>query len=197
MSLALKPITTPIQSTALRLAAKRLASRLSVFVAGPLIEKGWGAEELNSRPASKLRLTVKDHVEGELQHEVIFGEHRGVAEMGDEHFGSQSSFAIAEMALVNDVDAIVIIPASAGSFCELGTWSLVSNLCSKMLIIADKQFDSDQSYLRLGTLRMAVNGGATVAWCDYSDGDAVNAHVSEFISRVHDKVMVRMVTRGD
>lgn len=196
MSLAPKPFTTPIQRTALNLAAKRLAQKLSVFVAGPLIEKGWGQAELDERPASKLRLWIKTFVEDQLQHHVIFGEHRGVSEIGDEHFGTQASFAITEMALVNDAHAIVIVPASAGSFCELGTWSAREHLCPKLLIIADEKFETDNSYLRLGTLRMAVNNGATVAWCDYNDPDTVAKHVHAFVQRAHDRVMAKLVDRG-
>lgn len=197
MSTAHKPYTTPIQRTALGLAAKRLAQKLSVFVAGPLIDKTWTSADLDSRPASKLRLHIKDFVETQLQHHVIFGEHRGVSELGQEQFGSQASFALTEMALVEDSHAIVIVPASAGSFCELGAWSAQERICPRLLIIADKKFESDESYLRLGTLQMAINQGATVAWHDYNDLKGAEALVQKFVHRAHDKLMARLVTRGE
>ena len=117
--------------------------------------------------------------------------------MGAEQFGTQASFAIAEYVLVNDAHAIIMIPASPGSFCELGSWSISEDLCRKMLVIADKQYSEDISYLRLGTLRMAINHGATVAWCDMENNTEVMGHVGAFVQAAHDRLMVRLVTRGE
>lgn len=192
-----KPFTTRIQRTALDLAARRVAQTLSVFVAGPLVNKDWTAEQLAARcAATRARLEMKNFIEDNLQHEVVFGEHRGVPEMGDASFGSQSSIAIAEFALANDCEAIVIFPASVGSFCELGTWSVDENICRKMLIVADKQYQNDRSYMNLGTLRMAVNYGARLFWVDLEDLDKIREEVSEFVRGAHDRVMVKAVTRG-
>lgn len=66
-----------------------------------------------------------------------------------------------------------------------------------MLVIADKQYSEDISYLRLGTLRMAINHGATVAWCDMENNTEVMGHVGAFVQAAHDRLMVRLVTRGE
>jgi hypothetical protein len=192
-----KPFTTRIQRTALNLAAKRVAQTLSVFVAGPLVDKDWTADQLAQRcAATRARLEIKVFIEDVLQHEVVFGEHRGIPEMGDANFGSQASIAIAEFALANDCEAIVIFPASVGSFCELGTWSVDEHLCQKMIIFADKKYQNDRSYMNLGTLRMAVNYGAVLHWCDLEDVSSIKGDVATFVQKAHDRIMVKAVTRG-
>ncbi len=192
-----KPYTNPIQRTALNLAAKRLAQKLSVFVAGPFVDKTWSENDLAGQSAAtRARLDTKTYIEDILQHSVVFGEHRGVPEIGDENFGSQASIAITEYALANDCEAIVIFPASVGSFCELGSWSVNESFCQKMLIIADVTYEKDRSYMNLGTLRMAANHGASIFWWNLEDIPKIREVVHEFVQRAHDRAMVRVVTRG-
>ncbi|MDO8377612.1 hypothetical protein [Phenylobacterium sp.] len=197
MAIQDRPITTPIQRTSLNLAAKRVAAKLSVFVAGPFIDKTWTDAELSEQSAAtRLRLAIKTIVEEKFQHQAVFGEHRGVNEMAEEHFGSQTSAAIAEIAMLGDCDAVIIIPASVGSFCELGAWSTREDFCRKLLVIANEKYRKDQSYINLGTFRMAVNNGASIAWCDLENEGEVIGHVEAFVRRAHDKVMMRLVNNG-
>ncbi|WP_133244887.1 hypothetical protein [Caulobacter radicis] len=196
MSPSSKPFTKPIQRVKLNLAVTRLAQELDVFVAGPFIDKNWTAEELvKQSAATRARLAVKDFIESDLQHRVVLGEHRGVDEIGSSAFGDHTSFAIAELALVRECEAIVIFPSSVGSFCELGAWSLSEHICRKMLIIPEKKFENEVSYLNIGTLRMAASNGASIIWRDLEDLESIMGDVRRFVGFAHDRAMVRSVTR--
>jgi hypothetical protein len=188
-----KRLTTPIELTDLSLASAKASQKLRVFVAGPYIRKDWDAAERQNRDASALlRIELVDYVESHMQHTAVLGEHRGVVEVGDRRFGSRSSAAITEIEMVRRTcQAVVIIPSSPGSFCELGAWALYEDVCRKLLILSDANFEGKEGYLNLGVLRTAADFGAIITWIDYRDHDKAKEEVYRHLSRIEDITLVK------
>jgi hypothetical protein len=173
------------------LLAQRSAVELRVFVAGPYIEGEWGPEQLlDKTSAAKLRLSVHDFVKNVMMHHPVLGEHRGTVEMAEEHIRSQASVVIAEVhTLKNQCEAVIIIPSSPGSFCELGAWSRDRDICRKMLILADKTHENERGYVQMGVFKLALDRGAQIVWVNYEDLGGINATVEHFLEEIHDEVI--------
>lgn len=183
-----KAFIAPISDISEKLSKRKNDKKLNIFVAGPYIEKGLSDEKLKEKWESYIRLRIKDHLEIELGHQSLLGEHRGVSEVGEHIFGEYSNLAIAELALCEKADAIIIMPCSAGSFCELGSWSEYDGICQKMLILGNNKYQKEASYLRLGTMAYSVSNGATLRWVDYSDEESLLSVVETHIARVKSKI---------
>lgn len=185
----------PLAEADYQLGIASITRPLRVFVAGPYIERGWSPEERAERAhAARRRIDLIEHVEGVLQHQAILGEHRGVAEIGEKRLRSRASAAATELKLVRDnCDAVVILPSSPGSFCELGTWSIYKDVCEKMLIIADKQFEAETGYLAVGAFKTACDHGAKLAWVEYQDKDGVIGAADRHIEYMQDAVAAKAI----
>ena len=193
---ATKRFTRPIAQGVLEVAQRKAASQLGVFVAGPYIETGWSAEQLADAGAGALlRIELLSIVQS-LEHQYVLGEHRGVAEITGENIPSQASIALSELQLVDNADAIIIVPDSPGSFCELGAWSIRDDLCPKILILGNAKFREGISYVGHGVFPMAQQLHATVEWIDYSDFTRAREVVSRFLSAIQDRMISRMLRRG-
>jgi hypothetical protein len=182
----------------LSLAEANIARPLRVFVAGPYIEKGWTAEQRATKlPAALLRLDLAGHIENVMGHQAVFGEHRGVQEIGDQHLRSRSSPTLVEIQLVKETcDAVVIIPASPGSYSELGAWSIMDKVCQKMLILGDVEHENKGGYLGMGVFKTAMDLGARLAWINYEDPARVVPIVEEFVEKIKDGVLAKKIVNG-
>lgn len=179
------------------LAKSKLAIRLKIFIAGPYIDKAWSKKTLKRQEESaQLRVALIEYVESELHHQSTLGEHRGVAEMADKNFGDLSTVVLSEVAMVNDAEAVVILPCSPGSFCELGAWSARDDIAKKMLILADKRFRSQKSYVKLGVFKLAEDAGAKIEWLDYSDVNRAKILVKSHVERAHSLALKKKVLHG-
>jgi hypothetical protein len=191
-----KTFTRPIAQGVLEVAQRKAASQLNVFVAGPYVELSWTEQQrAGATNGAKLRLELLEAVT-RMEHKFVLGEHRGVAEVTGDNIPTQASVALSELLLVESADAIIIVPDSPGSFCELGAWSLRDDLCPKILILGNADFQSGFSYVGHGVFPMAENLHATVRWVDYTDFSAVSEVVSAFLSGVQDRIISRMLRRG-
>lgn len=189
--------TKPIQNSLLNAARRKLFRPLNIFIAGPYIEKNWTDSELNSKsPSAKLRISIIEYINSKYKHEIILGEHRGVTEIGDESYRSMSSVLLTEIDLVNESDAIIMIPSSPGSFCELGAWSRDEDLCRKMLILADRDHEHQNNYLTLGVFKTASHFSAEIKWINYNDPTSSFTLIQSFIDRSEDRAMARMTLNG-
>ena len=85
--------------------------------------------------------------------------------------GINNNAAAAEIAHAkkNTTDAIIMLPSSPGSFLEFGAFSNIRDICSKMLIIVDKQYQNDKNYMSLGPIIAARINHAAIQFIDYSD----------------------------
>jgi len=193
-----RPLTRPLALAELAMAKDKIANALSIFVAGPYIERGWSPADNPPRsPAALLRIRVISHIEGTSRHSVVLGEHRGVLDIGDTQLRSQSSPTLVELKLVKtQCDAVIVIPASPGSFSELGAWSLFDDVCRKMLILADSRFKDSGGYINLGVFKTAMNNGAVFDWVDYSDDDLIINAVDRHIERIDDKMTAHRIIHG-
>jgi hypothetical protein len=136
------------------------------------------------------------YIESHLRHTTVFGEHSGVGEIGDEHLRTRSSVLPTEIVLADNADAIVLLPASPGSFCELGSWVLNKGLCEKMLLLPDRQFENSTGYLALGPYKTAIHQGASLVWTDYSDHNAAVGIVERYLATIEDSVLLRSILRA-
>ncbi|MCP1536896.1 hypothetical protein [Methylorubrum extorquens] len=190
-----KPFTRPIAVADLKLAAQKASKILTVFLAGPYIERGWSDEDKLSKPSAALRrMDLLNSLEAKNNFEVVLGEHRGVIDIGRRNFRNYASPAITELDLVKTkCDAVIILPSSPGSFCELGTWVIYEEVCKKMLILADKRFSKDISYIRLGAYKTAADHGAIIKWVDYDSTDSVVRAAQRFMTEISDRVTARSI----
>lgn len=179
--------TRAMDVSALSMAKTKVEVRLKIFVAGPEISKDWTKKEISKKsPPTRLRLKIKDLIEMRLMHEAVLGEHRGIFEMAEENLRSRANIAISEVQSLQDAHAVVMIPSSPGSFCELGAWSRDPKICRKMIILGDKSFESDTSYVRVGVMKLATDRGAQLAWVNYNNWDDVEPIITRFVNEIED-----------
>jgi hypothetical protein len=70
-------------------------------------------------------------------------------------YTSKSSDLISlENLLADSVDAIIIIPESAGSFSELGVFACDEKLRKKIICLIDEKYKKDKSFINLGPLKL-------------------------------------------
>jgi hypothetical protein len=190
--------TKPIELADLDLAKINVGRRLKVFLAGPFIERGWTDQQRAEKEASALlRVDLAAHIQGVLGHDPVFGEHRGVLEVAEDRLRSRSSPVLLELTLVKSTcDAVIVIPASPGSYSELGAWSVFDDVCRKMLILANKSFEGKGGYVSTGVFKTAVDHGARVAWIDYEDVAEAVKIVDNFVGEIQDAVLARSIIHG-
>lgn len=191
-----KPLTRSLELTALKLAYEKVAKRLKIFLAGPYIEKEGLGSEGDDVPAAALRKHLLAHLEA--RNDVSLGEHRGMLELTSEIVDGLAHAALAELAVIRrEIDAVIIIPASGGSFCELGAWSQIKSIAEKMLILCDRNHEGQQSYMSTGVLTLATYHGARVHWVDYKDQESVQRIVSDFLERIAGVLLTKELVSGD
>jgi len=192
-----QPYTRPIAEADWAFAAEKTSQKLKVFVAGPLIDKTWTAEEWEQQKASsRLRLSVKDHIEAQ-GHEVILGEHRGVIEMAGKTIPFTPSAVVTETFLAaRSCHCIVIIPDSPGSFCELGAWAHHKDVAAKMLILGHCDYEHQISYVNPSVFALATTFGALIRWIDYGDFETVRNDLDNFIDFYQQRAFIQKVMSG-
>lgn len=166
-------------------ALKRASERYEIFIAGPFIDINKDADDpVNSeKPGKRLRFSVYNHYKN-LGHNLYLGEDNELRVLGDKHYGIHSNAAFYERHyIVNNIDALIVFPDGPGAFCELGDWATTRSTCSKMLIVIDKKYEGQPSYINDGTAKAAVTFGADVRYIDYEDHDFVIEHCDDFIAR--------------
>ena len=195
--MALPASTSTLPIDAIRLAADRLATKLKVFVAGPEIQKHWSGHDWRRKaPSALLRLRVHSHLEA-LSHESVLGEHKIIASMAHASMPDAPSVVVTETYVAaTSCSAIVLIPDSPGSFCELASWTQDEALASKMLILADKQYEHHVSYINPGVFSIARDNYATLAWVDYRRWRDVKPVVDRFLDSRQQKIFRRDLFHG-
>ena len=59
-----------------------------------------------------------------------------------------------ENILADSVDCIVIFPESPGSFAEIGAFSNNEKLAKKMIVLSNKKYKYDKSFINYGPYRL-------------------------------------------
>lgn len=162
-----------------------LASGLNriAFLAGPYIEIEKSPKKSKKNIASILRYKLYHKLsdEGWI---VTLGEYQKLIDATEPLVGTSNNAALAEVshAKSKDLDAVVMLPSSPGSFLELGAFSSLQVICQKMIIIIDAQFEHDKNYMNSGPVKLAENFGAEIHYCDYSDINCCWLLIEKFIT---------------
>lgn len=151
---------------------------INVMVLGPKAEK--------ETPSAKLRKFIIDQCR---EHRTaIKGEHKRLIRAFRKTAGSNISLCSMELDIaLNEVDAVIIIPDSEGSFVELGLFSLVDNVCRKTLLLFNEKYipgednEDKLSFIHLGPKLAYESRRAVVDYVDYSDKESVWLKVDSFL----------------
>ena len=71
----------------------------------------------------------------------------------------QHSLLKLENLLAESVDAIVLFPESPGSFAEIGAFSNNESLAQKMIVLSNRKYKSDKSFINYGPYRLVRDSG--------------------------------------
>ncbi len=147
--------------------------RVDVLVLGPNVR----GRELNQ--AARLRREILARCRAFWGS--VKGELRELIREAEAKLGSAVSLCTYEMELAKVSDAIVIVPASPGSFAEFGLFAMVDDLRARILVLLDRDHKNRRSYLKLGPARSIGQRGGIIRWVDYGKTDAVWTVVEKHI----------------
>jgi hypothetical protein len=118
----------------------RSESKVTVFLCG--------GEVLNSQNA---RSKMADIFSKYPRYELLYPE-----DLFDDLLAGQGQHSLLklESILAECVDSIVLFPESPGSFAELGAFSNNKNLARKMVVVGNKKFKNDKSFINYGPNRL-------------------------------------------
>lgn len=173
-------------AASLRDAAERELSTYEVFVAGPYIDvsKDAADPDNSSNAAKSLRYFLHESLEAKAHH-VYLGEDVKLRSLGEANYGRLSNAVTYERHYIkNHCDAVIILPSSPGSFCELGDWVSDRDICGKMLIIVDGTFKGVANYINEGAVKFAENNGASVRYLSYVAVEVVMDEVEQFLDHI-------------
>lgn len=91
----------------------------------------------------------------------------------DETYNESIDLLSFEEFLAEVSDYIILLVESMGSVCELGAFSSVENnigFIKKMIIILDRKYEKDKSFIITGPVMKAQRCGASVIYADIEDG---------------------------
>lgn len=168
---------------------EKAKTQLIIFLAGPSINPG--EEPADGLIAHKARFNLFNKIEDQ-GHTCTLGEHNGLIEIYKDHCKNLANLAISEMThVIETSDAVVILPSSPGSFCELGMFGHSDSTCSKMLILMDRNHEENSGYPFLWPAAMAKNYGADIRHVDYENHEIIWEITKNFI----DDKMIRKMAR--
>jgi hypothetical protein len=137
---------------------------LTVFLCGPSYKDV-------TNPGARLRKRLEDAF-AVANFEVVLGEDDGLAELQKRY----SMYAHSnELAYIKDQAAVVVlVAASAGSFCELGLFSYVlphdRRPIKDLVLLVDEKYKTDPSYVNKGPA-LAVGDFGQVLFVDFDAFD--------------------------
>ena len=163
-------------------AAHAAMLKRTVFLAGPYMKINKPPRKNSKDKAVILRFHLYNAL-NDTGWIVTMGEYQKLVEATEPLLGAHNNAALAEIKHAREsADAIVILPSSPGSFLELGAFSSLDDICSKMLIIIDAQYKGRVNYLTTGPLKGAEINGAKVHYIDYSNHSECWDKVDEFVT---------------
>ncbi len=165
-------------------ASAKYAADITVFLAGPYIKPKEPAPDGDGiTNAHRARYFLFHKIFDQKNITSSLGEHQDLLDIGAEAFGNLANAHNSELLVAKKYsDAVIILPSSPGSFCEIGLFAEHSAICEKMLIIVDEQFREAKSYFSLGPLAEAESKKSRVEYCKYDDTEQMWAIVQNFLS---------------
>lgn len=179
-------------------AAERAEERISVFLAGPYINiaKTDRHKDNKSSDATKLRFKLY-HALTELGYSVYLGEDVELRENGDKHYGAHANAVVYERHyIIKHTDAVIVLPSSPGSFCEIGDWAPAEEICKKMLLVIDQAHKRKVNYINSGIVRFAKKNGAEIEYHKYRSHDVVLETCTRFLDEIAATKRVRKLYGG-
>ncbi|HCP82430.1 MAG TPA: hypothetical protein DIT67_12945 [Octadecabacter sp.] len=173
-------------AAALRDEADRISRKLAVFLAGPFINELLPqTDKVNSETSAK---RLRFHLLAALTHSghtVYLGEDTKMRANGVAQFGPLGNAVVYERHhITKNVDALLVLPDSPGSFCEVGDWVTDKRFCAKMMLVVDKQYEGELNFVNEGVVRLAQAYHARVEYLDYEDLGAVQSKCEEFLTSI-------------
>lgn len=153
------------------------------FLAGPFITID-KAPRKNSRNTAAVLRHFLLHKLTKAGWQVTLGEYEKLIGATAPLLGDQNNAALAEFdhAKSGRTDAIVMLPSSPGSFLELGSFCHNEDICRKMLVIVDAQYEKHKNYMNTGPIIEAEENGAKIEFIDYADKDLCWISVEPFVT---------------
>lgn len=160
-------------------------SSFRVFVFGPYLRPE------QTPPCPDERADIVDHARYLRRHIA-----NALAERGwTVDFGESAQVLAAWMTLRGPVDAarmefehakvacgaVVILPSSPGSFCEMGLFSASKEIAAKTLAIVHADYENAESFFRNGLVRVFQSRMGTCKYKSYRDHRSVLSCVQEFV----------------
>jgi hypothetical protein len=170
--------------------AERSFRSLNLFLAGPFVDVGKPHTDAtnNSSAAKSLRHWLYHEFE-KRGHIVYLGEDVLMRLNGEANFGGLANAVVYERHhILKHNDAVIVLPDSPGSFCEIGDWVSDKAICENMLLIVDKQHEGEVNYVNEGIVRFARSNGALVEYMDYKDHPEVLKRCEGFVAEVVQKI---------
>lgn len=146
---------------------------LSVLVLGPSME------------ATQAAGNLRRHIFAKAQDfgAIVTGEFKELVKQSRKLSGAGHNLCDYELQLALGMDALILIPASPGSFAELGLFALTDEICSKSLLLMDKRYSGDRSFVNLGAGAAYKLRQAVVTNINYDDLDAAWPPVKRFLEK--------------
>jgi hypothetical protein len=111
----------------------------------------------------------------------VLAEHNEIEAAGKKIFATAKNLARWEILVAIKSRLVIIIPDSPGSFAELGAFAQHKDICPRMVILFDKKYETDDSYIQRGPRRAAEERHATVIFDKYSEVETIWQKVSKLI----------------
>lgn len=107
-------------------------------------------------------------------------------ELWEDGFDSNIDLLTFEEFLAEVSDSIILFVESPGSFCELGAFSYAEKLFSdKLIIVIDKKFEGDKSFIMTGPTAKAKKDGAKVVFASlFNKGLLSSADLRKVVDEV-------------
>lgn len=159
---------------------------ITVFLAGPYIQpKEPMPEGEGVTPAHKARYFLYQNIFEKENITPSLGEHKDLLNLGYHAFGDDTNAHVAELLVAKEhSDAVIILPSSPGSFCEIGLFVEYKEICEKMLVIVDEKYKDAVSYFSLGPIKEALNKNSRIEYCCYDEHGKLGEIASDFLNRI-------------
>ncbi|MBZ9675143.1 hypothetical protein [Mesorhizobium sp. ES1-1] len=172
--------------------AERASEIFDIFLAGPYIKPDLPPEdEVNVKSIASILRYYLYHKLSEWGHNIYLGEDYALREAGVSHYGTSNNAVLYERHYISKhIDAVIVLPSSPGSFCEIGDWVSDRDICSDMLIVVEGIHEGVANYINDGIVKFARSNHATVHYHAYSDQDGVLNLCAVFINEVAQRLRI-------
>lgn len=117
----------------------------------------------------------------------------------DDLLAGQGQYSLLKLEgiLADSVDAILLFPESPGSFAELGAFSNNEELARKMIVLSNKRYKSNKSFINYGPYRLIKSSGTgKVIHINYqhltniSESNRIYRNVNNYVTKIRNKYPV-------